>query len=193
VSADEYEIKDNIQFPGLEGIVHRCLKEKLPNYEVNWHRSILYQVVVDENLRFQPSDPTMPTRGSGAFETDILVARSQEPRIPLVAVEIKESLTTDNLLTATAKAAKHKNVYPYLRCGIAFFWEKNLLIPGRFFTHNSAFDFAISLKEPDGNHLPDCDKLADVVRRQIEVSEYLIELMNGSKRVQTYESCVKVD
>jgi hypothetical protein len=192
MTADQYKIEDNVLFPGLEGIVHHCLHEKLPNYRVTLHRNILYQVIVDENLCFQPPDASTTTRGSGAFQTDVLIGRRAEPETPLVAVEVKTTLTTDNLIVANAKAARHKSVYPYLRCGIVFCWEKSI-IPGRFFTHNSALDFAVSLKEPEENRLVDCDKLVEVSLRQAEVAEYLIRLMNGSRRVQTYESCVRVD
>lgn len=179
----ECTIEKYVPFPGLEGVVFECLRGKFANYVVKPHENILYEILVDENLHFDPPDARSPLRGVGAFQTDVLVARSEEPQTPLVVIEVTANLTTDKILTTTAKAAKHKSVYPYLRYGMAFAFENSPVIPGRFFTHNSVLDFAISMEAPDGNRLPDCDKLVVIVERQIAVAEYLIKLMNGSNRV----------
>jgi hypothetical protein len=191
VATTEYVIEKNVPFPGLEGKVYECLKGKFPDYEVHKGQSLIYQVVVDEALRFQPADPRTPTRGGNAFQTDILVTRALDPKTPLVVVEVKASLTTHDVITYSAKASRHKNVYPYLRYGIAFTGEEPAVIPGRFFTHNSSFDFAISLEKPEANRLPDCEKLVAIVKDQLAVAEHMIKLMNGAIKVRSYESLVK--
>jgi hypothetical protein len=193
MATPEYKIEKNIPFPGLEGVVFGCLKGKFSNYEVRHQESILYQMVVDETLHFQPANPRLPVRGDSAFATDILIKRSQDPKTPLVVIEVKASLTTHDVITYSTKASKHKNVYPYLRYGIAFTGEEPAVIPGRFFTHNSALDFAISMEKPNENRLPDCDKLVALVNNQLAVAEHLINLMKGTTKVPVYESRIKVD
>jgi hypothetical protein len=174
---------------GLESVMFEALKGKFPGYELVHGQSLLYQVLVDEKLQFQPSKPLLPTRGDGAFETDLLVTRVTEPKTPLVVIEIKRSLSTHDVLTYSAKAAKHKNVYPYLRYGIVFSGELPARIPGRFFAHNSALDFAMAISdENDKDFLPQCSKLVVLVQDQIAVSEDLIRLMGGATKVSTFES-----
>jgi hypothetical protein len=90
MATPEYKIAKNVPFPGLEGIVFECMKGKVPDYKVHHGQSILYQVVVDEALRFQPTDPRLPVRGDSAFETDILVTRDRDPKTPLVVIEVKQ-------------------------------------------------------------------------------------------------------
>jgi hypothetical protein len=95
--------------------------------------------------------------------------------IPLVVIEIKYGgLTTHDVLTYSAKALKHKDIYPYLRYGLVLGGLKS--IPNRFFVHNQGFDFALAL-EIDNEKLLNQDSglLNNVIVEQLKASEMLLK------------------
>lgn len=102
--------------------------------------ALLYQVTVDNQLSLAV-DVKHPTRGNSAYQTDLAVFE-QKPdgvSIPRVVMEFKTRITTHDVLTYSAKSAKHKQVYPYLRYGLVA--SDLAAIPRRVFTHNDALDF----------------------------------------------------
>ena len=64
--------------------------------------------------------------------------------IPRVVLEFKVRISTHDVLTYSAKARKHKQVYPYLRYGLVVSEEP--YVPRRFFIHNESLDFFAALK-----------------------------------------------
>ena len=108
--------------------------------EVMRGASLLYEVTVNNQLELTV-DPKRPMRGRSAFQTDLCIFEkiSEETKIPRVVIEFKKQLSTHDVLTYSTKARKHKQVYPYLRYGLVI--GDSETIPGRFFTHNEAFDF----------------------------------------------------
>ena len=112
--------------------------------------ALLYQVTVDNTLSLTV-DPQHPKRGQSAFQTDLAVFEevAKGVLIPRVVMEFKLSLTTHDVLTYSAKARKHKQVYPYLRYGIVV--GRELAMPGRFFTHNDGLDFGVAAASFKGN------------------------------------------
>jgi hypothetical protein len=74
--------------------------------------ALLYEVIVDNNLSLTV-DPKRPVRGDSAFQTDLCVfeAKSDDIVIPRVVLEFKTRMTTHDVLTYSAKARKHKQVY----------------------------------------------------------------------------------
>jgi len=56
--------------------------------------------------------------------------------------EFKPGISTHDILTYSAKARKHKQVYPYLRYGLVASRER--FVAGKFFTHNEALDFYLA-------------------------------------------------
>lgn len=104
--------------------------------------ALLYQVTVNNRLQLTV-EPTAPKRGRSAFETDLCVFEEIDGvRIPRVVMEFKSSITTHGVLTYSAKARKHKQVYPYLRYGIVASGEA--IVPRRFFRHNEALDYCFA-------------------------------------------------
>jgi len=105
--------------------------------------ALLYEVTVDNRLQLA-IDPRNPRRGQSAFQTDLAVFETVDEgvELPRVVLEFKPSLTTHDVLTHSAKARKHKQVYPYLRYGIVVSGCDSL--PGRFFRHNEALDFGVA-------------------------------------------------
>ena len=115
-----------------------------PPFLIERGAALLYQVTVDNNLKLTV-DPKIPVKGKSAFETDLCIfeTKSDEIKIPRVVIELKERITTHDVLTYSAKARRHKQIYPYLRYGLAASSVK--FVPGRFFTHNESMDFCAAM------------------------------------------------
>ena len=91
-----------------------------PPLSIERGKALLYRVTVDNRLKMTV-DPCAPKRGKLAFETNLCVFEtvgSESVQIPRVVMEFKKSLSTHDVLTYSAKAARHKQVYPYLRYGL---------------------------------------------------------------------------
>ena len=90
-----------------------------PPLYVQHGAALLYQVTVDNQLSLTV-DVKHPTRGNSAYQTDLCIfeKKSEDVSIPRVVMEFKTRITTHDALTYSAKATKHKQVYPYLRYGI---------------------------------------------------------------------------
>ena len=123
-----------------------------PPLLIRRHACLLYQVTINNHLSLTV-DPKKPVRGDSAFQTDLCVfeEKADDVVIPRVVLEFKVRITTHDVLTYSAKARKHKQVYPYLRYGLIV--EDVPHVPGRFFTHNESLDFFVALKGIRGKAL----------------------------------------
>lgn len=166
-------------------IIYRELENSLVNsgYIVSIYENLLYKLIIDDKGELQPHNFKSPARGQYAFQTDIVIKKriaekkEEELYIPLVVIEIKYgSLTTHDVLTYSAKALKHKDIYPYLRYGLVLGGLKS--IPNRFFVHNQGFDFALALEINDKDKLTDSRLLNNVIVEQLKASEMLLELIS---------------
>lgn len=157
------------------------------DYVVHVGKSILYKIEVNALGKVSIDSVDSPRRGQYAFQTDILI-ESRVPSIPLVVIELKSgSFSSHDVITYSAKATQHKNIYPYLRYGFV------VVGPGalgrRFITHNQGFDFATAVldlasKEKD---------LLALIRRQIASAERLGCLaQSGRLRISRYEEIVDI-
>jgi hypothetical protein len=117
-----------------------------PRYVVSRGAALLYQVTVDNKLALTVNIQK-PTKGNSAFQTDLCVFEviDDQITIPRVVLEFKTKVTTHDILTYSAKATKHKQVYPYLRYGMIASGEE--AVPGRLFTHNQSLDFFAAVKD----------------------------------------------
>jgi hypothetical protein len=157
------------------------LKEKLSDkYDVRSKGNLQHTLIFGADGKVWPEvQPFREKRGVYAYQTDILVARHD--KVPLVAIELKcrrnlekkgsFNFGTHDLLTYSAKATRHKELYPYLRYGVAAGGAPS--IGRKFFLHNRAFDFVIAV--PDPRQL---DKLAQVVRHQAQLAEERLKLLD---------------
>jgi len=138
--------------------------------------ALLYQVTVNDQLEVTVN-PRKPKRGQSAFQTDLCVFEeiSNEKRIPRVVMEFKAGLSTHDVLTYSAKARKHKQVYPYLRYGLVI--GKETSIPGRFFTHNEALDFCVAAASYTGKRIYQI--LALILRDEVGASRRLQDIAFG--------------
>jgi len=151
--------------------------------------NLLYQVTVDNHLELKV-DPKHPKRGQSAFQTDLCVLEviKEDVRIPRVVLEFKKTFSTHDVLTYSAKARKHKQVYPYLRYGLVIGSEST--VPGRFFTHNESLDFCVAAATYKANRLYElfvgllCDEVAAF--RELERTAF------GSSEVHVFRNAIEV-
>lgn len=147
--------------------------------------ALLYQVTVDNQLSLTV-DVKRPKRGSSAFQTDLCVfeRKSEDISIPRVVLEFKTRITTHDVLTYSAKATKHKQVYPYLRYGIVASEETS--VPGRVFTHNEALDFFASVSGLNDRAMKEL--FSSLLTAEVESSRRLEAIAFGSIRTRLFRS-----
>jgi len=175
-------------FVGVAKEVADRLLEK-PTFLVRQGAALLYQVTVNNKLELTVN-PARPVRGDSAFQTDLCIFQNlkninnEEISIPRVVLEFKTRITTHDVLTYSAKAAKHKQVYPYLRYGIVA--EKMSAVPGRLFTHNQSLDFCACVAELEGEELENF--FSKLLRAEIETSRLLEDIAFGSIRTRLFRN-----
>lgn len=152
--------------------------------------ALLYQVTVDNQLALTVN-PRQPLRGSSAFQTDLCVfeQKSEEVVIPRVVIEFKTSITTHDVLTYSAKARKHKQVYPYLRYGIVA--SEQSTVPGRLFTHNESLDFCAALAKMESEQL--MSFFAALLAAEVASSRQLEAIAFGSVKTRLFRNEVVVN
>lgn len=166
------------------------LKEKLrknlsSRYQVSTKENLLYKVIVGENGEYKPGNPRGATRGNLAFQTDLLIKRDSPP---LVAAELKYgSFTTHDVLIYSAKALKHKAVYPYLRYG---FIVLAALITNKFFVHNEGFDFALALDNTDAEEMA---RLVKIIKAQIKIAELLLNQQSEKRNIKCFNQHLELE
>ena len=91
-----------------------------PPLSIERGKALLYQVTVNNHLKVTV-EPRKPKRGQSAFQTDLCVFEEVEVledheriKVPRVVMEFKWGLSTHDVLIYSAKATRHKQVYPYL-------------------------------------------------------------------------------
>jgi hypothetical protein len=155
-------------------------------YQVHHGANLLYRIEIDGSGKISNRGDSTPRRGQHAFQTDILVSKSD---IPLVVIELKSgTFSSHDVITYSWKAQRHKQVYPYLRYGFAVVGVEAL--GRRFITHNEGFDFAAAI--PDLGQI-EAD-LVPIIRRQINSAERVVELTrHGRIKLRRYEQNIEID
>jgi hypothetical protein len=118
---------------------------------------------------------------SGAMSADRV-------HIPRVVLEFKSGISTHDVLTYSAKARKHKEVYPYLRYGLVA--SNVAVVPERFFIHNEALDFFAALKDTEPTQLQDF--FSDLIQREVKTSKKLEEIAFGNLRPRLFRMEVEL-
>ena len=162
------------------------LSRRLTGYSVECGQNLLYKIEINVAGKPTHEAESLPMRGQLAFQTDILITKGPTP---LVAIELKSgSFSTHDVITYSAKAQRHKQIYPYLRYG--FIVTRSAGLGRRFVVHNEDFDFAMALRDDD---LDEAALLA-VIQRQIQSAERLISLTSSRRlNLWSYEQVVAVD
>jgi hypothetical protein len=156
-----------------------------PPLLIRRHAPLLYQVTVNNRLEVTV-DPRHLARGQSAFQTDLCVFEDvdEDVRIPRVVMEFKSRITTHDVITYSAKARKHKQVYPYLRYGVIIANEAT--VPGRFFTHNEALDFCVAAASYKVKRVHEI--LATLLRDEVAASRRLERIAFEKTPVHVFRS-----
>jgi hypothetical protein len=152
--------------------------------------ALLYQVTVDNRLALTV-DPKLPVRGDSAFQTDLCVfeQKSEGVVIPRVVLEFKTSITTHDVITYSAKARKHKQVYPYLRYGLVM--SQVAAVPKRVFVHNESLDFAAAIQDATEAELNKF--FTHLLSVEVAASKRLEDIAFGSLRPRLFRTEIQVD
>lgn len=150
---------------------------------------LLYQITVDNQL-IVTVDPKTPRRGTSAFQTDLCIfeAKSETVVLPRVVLEFKTSITTHDVLTYSAKARKHKQVYPYLRYGVVA--SDATHVAGRVFNHNESLDFCGAVANLDSGGLRTF--FANLFEAEVAASRRLESIFFGATRTRLFRSEIVV-
>jgi len=153
--------------------------------------NLFYQLQLNKELDLSVSDLKNPKRGNSAFQTDIcLFEQIGDIKLPRIVIEFKTNISTHDILTYSAKAGKHKNIYPFLRYGL-FASEINS-IPSRFFIHNEHLDFFIA-----GKDYKNKEKLkvliAKLIREELKISRTLDDIHFGKQKFDFYRTGVEFE
>ena len=171
--------------------LQKKLCEELKNYgvKVEKNKNLIYEVIINKNFEFEPNLPKKPTRGSHAFQTDLLITR--EDGLPLVVIETKYGgFSTHDVLTYSTKAQKHKEIYPYLRYGLVVGGDEKIY--NRFFTHNIGFDFAYVLKDVDDSD--SIKDLAEMIKKQIDNAYLLLDIIFENKnQTKKFNTIIEIE
>jgi hypothetical protein len=159
-----------------------------PPLSIRRGAALLYEVTVDNNLSLTVN-PKRPVRGDSAFQTDLCVfdTKSDDIVIPRVVLEFKTGITTHDVLTYSAKARKHKQVYPYLRYGLVV--SNAPAVPRRFFVHNESLDFFAAM----ANTTELQGFFSRLLKAEVEASRQLESIAFGNTRPHLFRMEVQVD
>lgn len=155
-----------------------------PPFLVRRGAALFYELTLDNELQLTVN-PRAPTRGQAAFQTDLCVFEQRERvELPRVVLEFKTRLTTHDILTYSAKARRHKQVYPYLRYGFVLSGVK--VVPRRFHRHNEALDFALALADLEREQIH--TELGELFEKEISASRLLEDLSFSKSGARLYRS-----
>lgn len=176
--------------PFVETAMSAAAEVLAPPLSIQRGAALLYQVTVDNKLHIGVN-PKKPMRGQSAFQTDLCVFEKldSETNIPRVVLEFKPVLSTHDVLVYSAKARKHKQIYPYLRYGLVIGNETK--VPGKFFTHNEALDFCVAAASYKANRLHEI--IARLLKSEVHASRQLEKMTFGATSVHVYRSDVVLD
>lgn len=132
--------------------------------------NLYYELYFTQNLETSKKNGLNPKRGHSAFQTDLCIFEVKDNlEFPRVVIECKTNLSTHDILTYSAKAGKHKTVYPSLRYGL-YVSEINK-IPGKFFIHNEHIDFFIAGADFKNEKIIELAKT--IIKKEISISKTL--------------------
>lgn len=169
-------------------VLASALRKGLSGCEVSTKESLIYRVIIDEKGKFFPKSAEKPVRGQLAFETDLLVKKGG---LPLVVCELKHKkrggFSTHDILTYSTKAKRHKEIYPYLRYG--FIAGNTRKLSNKFFTHNTAFDFALAIE--NFNKEGEAEFVC-LIKEQVSYGEELLNILQNKHTARLYKTSLEI-
>ena len=148
--------------------------------------NLLYELTLNRKLELSIKDTANPKRGQSAFQTDICIfEKINSVEYPRVVIEFKTNITTHDIITYSAKAGRHKRIYPGLRYGLLASEIK--AIPNRFFIHNENIDFFITAEEyKDEKKL--LKMIKELVEKEISTSRTLEKIYYDDSKFNYYRT-----
>lgn len=115
-------------------------------YSLTKAENLFYELTVNEKLDLRVNNILNPKRGQSSFQTDLILFEIRgKINFPLVVFEFKINPSTHDIIVYSAKARKHKQIYPWLRYGMLICKTDNIPIE-KFLKHNEFLDFCVSVK-----------------------------------------------
>jgi hypothetical protein len=176
----------------FQDLMVKLINEKLDNKKFVAYRgkALLYELWADEDLNIV-GDPKNPKRGSGAFETDVTIfAKKDGIEVPFIIIEVKESITTHDIIIYSNKASRHKTVYPFLRYGLVAYDLDT--IPKRFFKHNKEIDFFLAVSEYIDSDAKLSKILFELVKNELKIFENLQKILHNKDKSDFYQNIPKL-
>lgn len=148
---------------------------KETKYKIFVGENLFYELGLDLRNELSIENINKAKRGRSAFQTDICIFEEKDnSKVPRVVIEFKLNPSTHDIIIYSAKAAKHKQIYPWLRYGMIVCELDNLPIK-KFTTHNDFMDFLVGSKKyfegNSGNILTEFS--AKLIQSEIKMSETL--------------------
>lgn len=167
----------------FENATSKMLKKK---FVIEKGANLLYELTLNRELKLSIKDTKNPKRGNAAFQTDICIfEKIHGLEIPRVVIEFKSGISTHDVITYSAKAGKHKKIYPGLRYGMID--DKHSAIPKRFFIHNENLDFFIAAKNyKKGRNLTEMIK--KLITKELKTSQTLQKIYLGEKQFDYFKT-----
>lgn len=157
-------------------------------YQIAKGQNLFYSLEVNEEMQLAVRDISKPQRGSSAFQTDICISEinSKGVVIPRIVIEFKTKPTTHDILVYSAKAGKHKKIYPWLRYGLLA--DAINKVPDKFFKHNEYLDFFIAAE----NYRENIESFAkNLVESELIISKTLERIYFGKENKDFYRTSVE--
>jgi len=211
--------KNKKEDKGLKNAVTKGLREEIrknyPRIRINDKEE---RLEIEEGICIKhTNDNDKCDRKENGYQTDILIyvnknedskddhvnSKEDDRIIPLVIIEVKGSknITTDQIIAYSARAERHKRIYPWLRYGMI--WNsKEEGIPFRFFKNNEYLDFAYNIEEDSKSKIKKQDKIREfydkIIKDQIEVAKELFEIYREGEKdkkeiIKVYNSIAKME
>jgi hypothetical protein len=175
--------------------VESRLQRELQGYQVKSGVNLQHSIIFGKDGEVWP--PGVKALGSKklyAYQADIVVTE-KNGKVPLVVVELKcgagAGYSTHDVLTYSAKAMRHKELYPYLRYGMAVAARP---IGRKFFFTNTALDFVVAFSGPNTDEAG-FRRLVEVVSHQANLAEDALRMLDrGEKhRVLSWQNGMRWD
>jgi hypothetical protein len=172
----------------FQDLMVELINNELDNNKFIAHRgkALLYELKVNENLEVI-GDPINPKRGRGAFETDVAIFEKKgNLEVPFIIIEVKERLTTHDVITYNNKASRHKEVYPFLRYGMLAYGLDS--IPKRFFKHNKDLDFFLAAKEHSKDKKQLQKILSELIKNELKIFKNIQKILHDKDKSDFYQN-----
>jgi hypothetical protein len=107
--------------------------------------------------------------------------------VPRVVIECAlGGVTSNDALTLSAKAARHKHIHPYLRCGVLIGGRNLFSTPAfRIFRHGDRFDFIASWSDEVASEA-EWALFAEILREEVQHSRAIQDIFSANRDPAKY-------